>query len=286
MREFGGEDSPVIVVQTQCDTREQEKLRPSGVEKALEIFPCKDVLHYSAKENRRRAALDEALAEAMHWFRRKQGIAIIGAGRAAVKARLEQMYKEGKQHISQEEFPALCEEVGNVSSPPLLLDYLHNIGAVFYREGLFGDAIILDQAWALKAVYAVFDRESKAFKNIERYGGRFRRSDLAEWVWQKHRVKEQELFLSFMKQCGICFTYRRGDKDVEAEYIAPDLLPRTHEDPAIQRTASSEMGQPLRRGRDAQIRAAAAGTDALADLQGRRTGWACRRILAQRLLFL
>ncbi len=35
-----------------------------------------------------------------------------------------------------------------------------------------------------------------------------------------------------MQQCGICFTYRRGDKDVEAEYIAPDLLP-ARDDPAI-----------------------------------------------------
>ncbi len=138
------------------------------------------MLHYSAKENRGRAALNEALAEAVQWLRRKQGVALFGKGRAAVKARLEEMYADGKQIISQEEFLALCEEIGDVSSPPLLLDYLHNIGTVFYREGLFGDAIILDQAWALDAVYAVFHRESKAFKNIARYGGRFRRSDLAD----------------------------------------------------------------------------------------------------------
>ena len=209
------------------------RCRPPVDDGTLDAFPFKKVMHYSAKENRRRAALDEALAEAVQWLRRKQGVAVIGAGRAAVKARLEEMYAEGKQLISQDEFLALCEEAGNVSSPPLLLDYLHNIGTVFYREGLFGDAIILDQAWALDAVYAVFDRESKAFKNIERYSGRFRRSDLAEWVWQKHSVKEQELFLSFMQQCGICFTYRRGYKDVEDEYIAPDLLP-ARDDPAIQ----------------------------------------------------
>ena len=46
----------------------------------------------------------------------------------------------------------------------------------------------------------MFHRESKSFKNIERYGGRFRRSDLAEWVWQKHSVKEQELFLAAVPQ--------------------------------------------------------------------------------------
>ena len=98
---------------------------------------------------------------------------------------------------------------------------------MFYREGLFGDQIILDQAWALDAVYAVFDRASHSFKKIERNHGRFRRSELAEWVWQRHGVPEQELFLTFMQQCGICFTIQEEDheKRVEAEYIAPDLLP-------------------------------------------------------------
>ncbi len=232
VREFGGEDKPVILVQTQCDLPEQERLRPPVDDKALDAFPFKKVLHYSAKENRGRAALDEALAEAVQWLRRKQGVALIGKGRAAVKARLEEMYAGGKQLVTQDEFLALCDEAGTISSPPLLLDYLHNIGAVFYRKGLFGGDIILDQAWALEAVYAVFHRESKAFKTIERYGGRFRRSDLAEWVWREHSVQEQELFLSFMRQCGICFTYRDGDEDVEAEYIAPDLLPARSE-PAI-----------------------------------------------------
>ena len=232
VRESGGEQSPVIVVQTQCDLPEQERLRPPVADKALEPFPFKKVLHYSAKENRGRAALDEALADAVQWLRRKQGVAVIGAGRAAVKAGLEEMYAQRKKLITQDEFLGLCNKARNVSSAALLLDYLHNIGTVFYREGLFDDKIILDQAWALDALYAVFDRESKAFKTIERNRGRFYRSDLAEWVWQEHSEEEQKLFLSLMQQCGICFTYRRGDKDVEAEYIAPDLLPK-RTDPAI-----------------------------------------------------
>ena len=45
-------------------------------------------------------------------------------------------------------------------------------------------------------------------------------------------MPEQELFLSFMQQCGICFTIQREDheKRVEAEYIAPDLLPARSDD--------------------------------------------------------
>jgi internalin A len=36
---------------------------------------------------------------------------------------------------------------------------------------------------------------------------------------------DEPLFLSFMQQCGICFVIRQGGRDIEAEYIAPDLLP-------------------------------------------------------------
>jgi internalin A len=84
----------------------------------------------------------------------------------------------------------------------------------------------------LEAVYTVFHRDSKTFKNIERANGRFRRSELAEWVWKQYGEVEQELFISFMQQCGICFTHRKGNRDAEAEYIAPDLLP-ARDDPEI-----------------------------------------------------
>jgi internalin A len=170
-------------------------------------------------------------------MRGNQGVAKIGPGRAAVKEALEAKLAAGQRLISHQGYLDLCAEVertrkGRVSDPALLLDYLHNTGTVFYRKGLFGDQIILDQAWALDAVYSVFDRASQSFKKIERSHGRFRRSELAEWVWQKHGVPEQELFLGFMQQCGICFTIQKEDyaKRVEAEYIAPDLLPARSDD--------------------------------------------------------
>jgi internalin A len=159
-------------------------------------------------------------------------VAKIGPGRAAVKEALEARLAAGQRLISHQGYLDVCAEVertqkGRISNATLLLDYLHNIGTVFYRKGLFDDQIILDQSWALDAVYAVFDRTSGALKKIERNHGRFRPSELAEWVWQEHGVPEQELFLSFMQQCGICFTIQKEDheKRVEAEYIAPDLLP-------------------------------------------------------------
>ena len=58
--------------------------------------------------------------------------------------------------LSQTEFHNLCEQAGGVSSAPSLLAYLHNLGVVFHRPALFEDRIILDQSWALDAVYGVF----------------------------------------------------------------------------------------------------------------------------------
>ena len=240
VRTFGGARSPVLVIQSQCDRPEDER-DPPLPPGALEGVGYKKVLHYSAKGDgthaRGHAALEETLLDAVQWMRDNQGVAKIGPGRAAVKEALEAKLAAGQRLISHQGYLDLCAEVertrkGRISDPALLLDYLHNIGTVFYRKGLFGDQIILDQAWALDAVYAVFDRASQSIKKIERNHGRFRRSELAEWVWQKHGVPEQELFLSFMQQCGICFTIQKEDheKRVEAEYIAPDLLPARSDD--------------------------------------------------------
>jgi internalin A len=228
-----------LIIQSQCDRPEEEGQPPLSPE-ALRGFGYKKILHYSAKgdgtQERGRAALDEALLDAIRWMRGNQPVAKIGPGRAAVKSALEAMQAKKRQLISKADYVALCRKVeregkGRVSDPALLLDYLHNIGTVFYREGLFGDRIILDQAKALDAVYAVFDRTSQSFEKIRRNHGRFRRSDLAESVWRKYGVREQALFLSFMEQCGICFTLRRSDREqrIEAEYVAPDLLPERTE---------------------------------------------------------
>jgi internalin A len=42
---------------------------------------------------------------------------------------------------------------------------------------------------------------------------------------------EQELFISMMRSCRICFLYRRFDDsdDSDDEYVVPDLLPERAE---------------------------------------------------------
>jgi RocCOR-like putative regulator of kinase activity len=88
-----------------------------------------------------------------------------------------------RQHrlLERDEFGRLCDEVGGVSDKGALLDFLHHNGVLFYRVGLFGDRIVLDQNWALEAIYALFDR--KKILPLLRGYGRFSRKDLERLIW-------------------------------------------------------------------------------------------------------
>ena len=234
VRTLGRRDSPVVVVQTRCERPEQEvKKLPVGDE-FLEFASLKQCW-YSAKTARGRGALEDALRDAIESLRSRVGIATIGAGRMRVLRRLEAWKHEDldrpaaqREHrtLSWVEFRSLCDEAGGVSSPESLLEYLHNIGVVFHRPELFHDRIILDQSWALEAVYAVFDRR-KAYPLILSQGGRFTRSLLELTAWREYDESEQRLFLSLMQSCGVAFVHRTANErlQLEEEYLAPDMLP-------------------------------------------------------------
>ena len=132
--------------------------------------------------------------------------------------------------LTQAEFRQICAEAELKSEPEYLLDYLHRAGIVFYRSDIFKDRIILDQSWALDAIYAVFNR-TESYHQLRRFGGRFTRSLLETLVWRDYARSDQELFLDMMRSCGVCFVRRKRDAKagVEAEYIAPELLPRRKE---------------------------------------------------------
>jgi internalin A len=129
-----------------------------------------------------------------------------------------------RQHrlLERAEFDRLCDEEGGISDKDALLDFLHHNGVVFYRPGLFGGRIVLDQNWALEAIYALFDR--KKILPLLRGYGRFSRADLETLIWSSYTREEQKVFLGMMESCGICFPARELP-DGKCEYLAPELLP-------------------------------------------------------------
>ncbi|RYD29545.1 MAG: TIR domain-containing protein, partial [Verrucomicrobiaceae bacterium] len=233
---MAGVENPVLLVQNRCDRPEDKRLRLPVAPEELEAFPFCQVLQYSALNQRGQAALEESLRDAVSWLREHKGHARIGIGRLAVKNRLEALLAQDatiddpsqRRHrtLSMEDYKQICTECKNVSSPALLLEYLHLSGIVLHLPGHFGDRIILDQRWALEAVYSVFNRD-KCFRQLKQLHGRMTRTLLELIVWDKYSEKEQELLLGIMLSCGICFIHRKGHAElgIETEYIAPDLLP-------------------------------------------------------------
>ncbi|PYQ65591.1 MAG: hypothetical protein DMF53_05195 [Acidobacteria bacterium] len=227
VRSLAGEGSPVIVVQSQCDRfADQSRDLPK-----LDGFWGAQHSSYSAKTDLGREVLEAQLREAIRYLLERNGALEIGKGRAEVRRRLyewraldQALPPEDRQHrtLSLDDFQALCDQTGGIVSWEHALDYFHHTGVVFYRPDLFSNRIILDQDWALDAVYAVFHR-GQAMPWL-RNSGRFTREDLAATVWQSYSPEEQSLFLGLMESCGVCFSYRKTSKE-EARYVAPDLLP-------------------------------------------------------------
>jgi internalin A len=130
-----------------------------------------------------------------------------------------------KQTLTKAEFATLCEETGGVSDSEQLLVYLNAIGLVFYREGMFEDKIVLDQAWALDAIYTIFTRGTCAIP-LKAMGGRFTAKVLSVLAWPDKSADEQALLLSMMRSCGIAFPLDTKWSPTEhTEWLAPALLP-------------------------------------------------------------
>ncbi|HYF87099.1 leucine-rich repeat domain-containing protein [Azospirillum sp.] len=231
--------SPRLVIQTRCERKDQEEARPPAPDELLNAPDryC-DILRVSAETGRRFDALRDCLRDAVGWMRDpdRLGVAKVGAGRLRVQRRLEQMRDEDearppaeRRHrlLTMEAFTAICAEKDDVSSPEALLVWLDAEGTVFYRPGLFHNHVVLDQNWALEAIYAVFDRDRGALQQIRHNNGRFTRDLLDRLVWEDHLPADRELFVSMMLSCGICFKHREipDGRERVVEYIAPDLLP-------------------------------------------------------------
>jgi internalin A len=214
IRALAGTRSPVLVVQGQCDEPPQRRTPPHA---PVGDFAYLRFLEFSARTDLGLDSLKAHIKEGIRNLLAARPLSQIGAGRAEVRRKLREM---PDRTLTQEQFRALCDETGKVSSADALLDFLHRSGVVFYRPGLFEERIILDQTWALQAIYTLLDRK-RTLPLLARYG-RFTRQDLADLVWQKHSVEEQETLLGMMRSCGICFPARAHP---QPEYIAPDLLP-------------------------------------------------------------
>ncbi len=220
-------NSPLIVVQNKCDDG-------IGSEPPANLEGAERMTFSATHPDLNGEALIALIRGKIRGVLRHPDALAIGKGRWRVKQKIRKMQDDDEARSNEqrrnrlmtyERFVELCEEQpGTISSPELLLQFLHDTGVVYYRPDLFANQIILDQRWAIEAVYTIFHRE-KCYRQLKQRDGRFTLQDLADLAWddQNFSAAEQRLFLSFMESCSICFPV--GEEDGESVYIAPQLLP-------------------------------------------------------------
>lgn len=230
VRSFAGAGAQVILVQTKTDVAGAALAPPVDLARWDDLAilePCRT----SALTGRGIANLREAISEAVGRIE-APALQLIGISERKVAEAIAARRAEGERTLTQAGFAAICAEAGLAGAPEHLLHFLHHAGELFHASGLFGDQIIIDQRWALEAIYAVFERQECA-PRIRAERGRFTLAMLAETVWRDYTADEQQHFLAMMLQCGMAFAYIEGGRG-ETVYIAPDLLP-DFDDPGVQR---------------------------------------------------
>jgi internalin A len=133
-------------------------------------------------------------------------------------------HRENKEKtLTFADFEQICVDCKLTGDPSVILGYLHRAGEVFYYEKQFNNQIILDQEWALKAVYAVLKNTNK-----EQFNRPFKLNLLID-IWQKENnslsVEDAKIFMNFMLSNQIMFSteaHSFGEKNTE--FVIPQLL--------------------------------------------------------------
>lgn len=154
-----------------------------------------------------------------------------------------------KKTITKEDFQNICIEF-NVLNTSInsILYFLHNCGVIYYNEDYLEDKIIIDQRWAIDAIYKVFDRGSDFYILLREFNRGYCCLNRLYTAWGKEYTdKEQELFVSFMNSCGLCFpvrnnTYNNNNYSKDCIYVFPEFL--RVEPPANIKLIKSKFNSP------------------------------------------
>jgi internalin A len=229
VRAFAGPQAEVILVQTKDDLPGAA----AAAARIAELYPDTTRCSTSAKDGEGFTRLKRLIAEAVGRIE-APALPIIPSSQRRVIDAITAARHAGTRTLTREAFADLCRDCGLIGAPEHVLHFLHHTGEVFHAEDRFGGQIIVDQRWALDAIYTVFDR-AQCWQRIKAERGRFTLSLLAETVWQDFSEADRSHLLAMMLQCGMAFAYIEGEARArETLYIAPDLLP-DFADPAVQR---------------------------------------------------
>ncbi|WP_373549319.1 COR domain-containing protein [Haliscomenobacter sp.] len=124
--------------------------------------------------------------------------------------------------ISLEEFQNVCEsETIWEDSMHTLLYFLHQAGFLFWHEKYLKTHIIIDQKWALEAIYQLLDRNG--WYPLLKGNALRQRNDLAK-CWSAYTPVQIDLFLDLMQTCELALRLEDEESD-NPHFLIPEFLP-------------------------------------------------------------
>lgn len=238
-----GGRSPVIMVQTHSHPEKRQHPQKSELEKKYQTYlNSLDFSNIDSHEEMLRKTgykrLMNNIEEAIENLERNEPIPLAWMNiRKALRtmqpqdkaaSNLDFLETENKT-LALDKYLEIAAAAGEKFPMDLLNNWLVPTGVVYYKEGLFNDEIILDQAWAIRAIYTLFNRELGYYDEIKDNKGQFSGQDLIEEYWEDKTLKEQELLISFMLSCDICFEIKQKKEErssfADRQFIVPELMP-------------------------------------------------------------
>lgn len=206
----------------------------------------------SWEEQGQLAALQDQLQVSVGDLLQREGAAVAADWEQAQKL-VETLLQDGQQQNATMPFNEFHERLQQHLRPLLkvklkgqrlsedrtrqTLRYLTRIGWVYWDPELQDQQVIIGQKWALDGLYTLLQRDVGIYGELKRSGGRFTLSELHKWGWKNpndqspYSHKQQQLLLSFMERCGLCFLLYEAARtwDKESVYLSFEHLPNASE---------------------------------------------------------
>lgn len=215
--ELLGGGSPLLIVQNEKSDR--SKLLDLQSMQARFRF-IKDSLQTNLATNR---GLERVLDSIRHWLMRLEHVGEKLPKQWAQIRKDVSVLSQSTAHISLSEYFEICarNRIPEESRAVTLSEYLHDLGAFlhFTNDPILRNIVILQNAWATDAVYAILDDEI-----IKRRSGFFTQADLDRlWSGETYR-HHHHVLMALMERFELC--YKLLDHKPPT-WLAPQLLPVT-----------------------------------------------------------
>ncbi|MCG8330775.1 MAG: leucine-rich repeat domain-containing protein [Chitinophagales bacterium] len=227
-----GKGSPILLVQNKIDRLEdqsQKLLKELEAEYRTQ-YPISDIIRLSAKSGKGFTLLKESIINTFIQDAdlRQQLLIDLPTAWVNVRTALRNQRTDGAKELSWKKFESVCESFEVQKSAKTIVQFLHDTGVLYYRHNYFNNRIILDQAWAIHAIYQILDRSSHYYEVLEHHQGQLNYTRLCK-IWPKYTDEERTLFIDFMLSCELCFETtedkKYGTPLSERTFTVPQLLP-------------------------------------------------------------